>query len=202
MKIAYKNMDQNELPNGYFTDGDIEVYRRIISSLEAGSTIIEIGVWNGRSICSIADLINKKSINSICIDHFKGTLTVRGLHFYDENIDAQKSFEANVKRFNINPKLLVGKSLDMVNLIPDNSVDCILIDADHSREAASADIKAFLPKIKKNGIMCGHDYVRKHKGVIKAVNATGFEFELFPGSSLWSTKNFIGSGHPPLKQKA
>lgn len=42
--------------------------------------------------------------------------------------------------------------------VPDESVDCIYIDADHSYAAVLLDLRSWLPKLKKNGIMAGHDY--------------------------------------------
>jgi predicted O-methyltransferase YrrM len=42
--------------------------------------------------------------------------------------------------------------------MPDESVDFIYIDADHSYAAALLDLKSWFPKLKKRGIMAGHDY--------------------------------------------
>ena len=51
----------------------------------------------------------------------------------------------------------------------DGSVDCLFIDAGHSYEAVIKDIEAWLPKMKTNGIMAGHDYTA-WDGVNKAVD--------------------------------
>lgn len=40
----------------------------------------------------------------------------------------------------------------------DESVDFIYIDADHSHAAALLDLRSWFPKLKKGGIMAGHDY--------------------------------------------
>jgi hypothetical protein len=50
----------------------------------------------------------------------------------------------------------------------DKSVDCLFIDAGHSREAVMKDIDCWLPKMKPNGIMAGHDY-KAWEGVNQAV---------------------------------
>ena len=58
---------------------------------------------------------------------------------------------------------------------PDGSVDFAFIDADHAYGSVVRDIEAWLPKIKPNGILAGHDYdPPRHGGVVRAVN------ELFP----------------------
>lgn len=50
------------------------------------------------------------------------------------------------------------KSIDAVNKIPDNSLDFIYIDGEHSREAVKQDIDLYFPKVKKGGVMAGHDF--------------------------------------------
>jgi len=48
------------------------------------------------------------------------------------------------------------------------SFDLVFVDADHSYDAVKRDIWAWKPKIKKGGILCGHDY--HWDTVKKAVN--------------------------------
>ena len=48
--------------------------------------------------------------------------------------------------------------------------DMIFIDADHSYEAVRSDIFAWMPKIKKGGIISGHDYNKAYRTTVgKAV---------------------------------
>jgi predicted O-methyltransferase YrrM len=42
--------------------------------------------------------------------------------------------------------------------VEDNSFDIIYIDADHTYEHCLEDIQLWKPKVKKGGILCGHDY--------------------------------------------
>ena len=44
-------------------------------------------------------------------------------------------------------------------IIPDNTLDFCYIDADHSYDSVKNDLDIWLPKIKINGIICGHDYI-------------------------------------------
>ena len=50
-----------------------------------------------------------------------------------------------------------------VDLFEDNSLDFIYIDGDHSYEGAKKDIQLWFPKVKKGGLMAGHDYLRSLK---------------------------------------
>jgi hypothetical protein len=50
-------------------------------------------------------------------------------------------------------------STDGANQIPDCSLDFVYIDANHSMDYVTQDLYAYLPKMKSNSIMAGHDYL-------------------------------------------
>ena len=50
------------------------------------------------------------------------------------------------------------KSEEVVDLFKDDFIDMIYIDGDHRYDYVINDIKLWLPKIKKGGIIAGHDY--------------------------------------------
>lgn len=58
--------------------------------------------------------------------------------------------------------------------VEDDSLDFVFIDADHTYEGVSADIAAWRPKIRRNGMLMGHDYNEKmFPGVVQAVDEIG-----------------------------
>lgn len=61
------------------------------------------------------------------------------------------------------------------NLVDDQSLDLVFIDADHSTVAVARDIDAWLPKVKAGGWIGGHDYKNTDPrfafGVEQAVDA-------------------------------
>jgi len=61
--------------------------------------------------------------------------------------------------------------------IPHESVDFIYIDADHSHAAALRDLRSWYTKLKKKGIMAGHDYYNGC-GVKSAVDEFGAQKSL------------------------
>ena len=84
-----------------------------------------------------------------------------------------------------NVRIHQGLSWDMILELEDESVDWTYIDAAHDYESVKKDLHAILPKIRPNGIISGHDYVRWGRfgykgGVIEAVHSfcrdNDFEF--------------------------
>jgi GR25 family glycosyltransferase involved in LPS biosynthesis len=51
------------------------------------------------------------------------------------------------------------KSCEAAKRFPDGFFDFIYIDADHREEAVVADIEAWYPKLRKGGMLAGHDYM-------------------------------------------
>ena len=47
----------------------------------------------------------------------------------------------------------------MVDKFENDSIDFIYIDGSHSEENVRRDVELYLPKLKKNGIIAGHDYL-------------------------------------------
>ena len=77
-------------------------------------------------------------------------------------------------------------SPEAADLFPDEYFDYVYIDGNHTYEAVLADLRAFDRKVKKDGLILGHDYgnnaIFKDMGfgVVEAVNQfimeTGYEF--------------------------
>ena len=54
--------------------------------------------------------------------------------------------------------LMKGFSAEVVNRFEDNSLDFCYIDGDHSLEGIYTDIYSWIHKVKRGGILAGHDY--------------------------------------------
>lgn len=53
----------------------------------------------------------------------------------------------------------LGLSTTVVNQFPDACFDWIYIDTDHSYQTTRDELEAYRPKMKKGGIIAGHDYI-------------------------------------------
>ena len=154
-----------KLPEGWFYGGDIAEYRRLIEDLPDNSYMIELGCYKGRSLCSVADIIKRKNIHVWVVDIFTGT------ECEVKEPDYKQIFTDNITRFGILDRVNIFKETtnNMAKNIQDNLFDLIFIDADHRYEAVKQDLQDWLPKLKKGGTICGHDY-GNWEGVGRAVN--------------------------------
>ena len=70
MRIEAIKINADSLPDGFFGEDDILVYRDLLSRLENDSKIVEVGCFKGKSICSVADVILNKNITGFVIDNY------------------------------------------------------------------------------------------------------------------------------------
>jgi len=106
-----------------------------------------------------------------CIDYWE---------YYPEYIDYRKKstfdnlYETAKKRLEpYNCNLIKKRSMDAVKDFEDGSLDFVYIDAHHGYEYVKEDIEEWSKKVKKGGIVAGHDYYitrAGNVGVIKAVD--------------------------------
>tara|TARA_R110000787_G_scaffold113385_1_gene222597 strand:- start:2789 stop:3325 length:537 start_codon:yes stop_codon:yes gene_type:complete len=66
-------------------------------------------------------------------------------------------------------KILRGLSTAMAKNVIDESLDFVYIDCDHSYEGVMKDLESWTPKVKKGGVIAGHDYLNPVYYVNKAV---------------------------------
>jgi ubiquinone/menaquinone biosynthesis C-methylase UbiE len=147
------------------------LYKNMVNNADNGCHFVEVGVWKGRSASFMAvEILNSnKNIKFDCIDTWEGSVEHKE---YDVIVDKQlyDVFLKNIEPVKniINP--IKMSSLDAVKLYEDESLDFVFIDASHEYEDVKSDILAWLPKVKKGGILAGHDYIDAFPGVINAVN--------------------------------
>lgn len=181
MKKIKHNYEQIE---GWFNMEQQYLY--LLDNCPDGGVFVELGCFKGKSTSFIVtEIINQgRKINFTTIDSFEGSTNSTDeneVKAYNGISNIQKDFKANtrhlvehISKYNTDRHLQVfgvikELSHEAADYFEDNSVDQIFIDAGHSYEAVKKDIEAWLPKMKKGGIMAGHDYWA-WEGVRKAVN--------------------------------
>lgn len=123
---------------------------------------VEVGSWKGRSASFMAENIKAsgKSIRFDCVDTWLGTVN-ESHHMLDPDVVAGKLLEVFHK--NLSPfvgyyNAVQAESLKAAQKYDDQSLDFVYIDASHLYADVKNDIEAWLPKVKKGGIISGDDY--------------------------------------------
>lgn len=94
-----------------------------------------------------------------------------GLRMYAVDIESTPEAERVFRFHRARVIPLRGDSVEMASKVADGGLDFAFIDADHSEAAVRADIEAWRPKIRRGGMLMGHDYDHKrHIGVKPAVD--------------------------------
>lgn len=160
MEHFYKNIQ------GWF---DFEsIYSKAVLKFKNGSKFVEVGSWKGTSSAFMCVEIanSNKNIEFYCVDTWGGSPEHIPLG-YDVSTLFEE-FTSNMKPVENFYKPLKMKSVDAAKQFEDNSLEFVYIDGCHEYECVIEDIKAWLPKIKKEGMFAGHDY--DWPGVKQAVN--------------------------------
>lgn len=146
-----------KLPDGWFPEDDIAAYRRLCEALPEYGLMAELGTWLGRSLCSVADILNRKNVTVFAVDTFKGSAGFEQ-DFDIGTRDAYEEFYRNAERFGFGSNLVIHRCTtdEAAKLVP-NELDLVFIDADHSYAAVKKDIENWKPKIRKGGVLAGDD---------------------------------------------
>lgn len=151
-KYSHPMRHYYDIVEGWFGPDDAEFYRSMVEKTQGLSKFVEVGSFKGRSaVCLAVEIFNQnKSITFDCID-----LWEPNLYYSDLTIEP---FENNLRPMrDFCDKIFKMKSEEAAKFYNDESIDLVFIDADHSYESVKKDILTWLPKVRKGGIISGHD---------------------------------------------
>lgn len=121
----------------------------------------EIGVFRGAFSKHMFDTI--PDLKLLCVDMWIDCGNSKG-------VDAYKT-ATNILNGS-NSEIMKMSSIEASNLVKDNSLDFVYIDASHDFDSVITDIIKWSKKVKVGGVISGHDYHPNFQyGVIEAVNA-------------------------------
>ncbi|MCO6019385.1 hypothetical protein CKN86_13325 [Carnobacterium divergens] len=132
-----------------------EILEKILKN-KGNLHIAEIGVYEGK--------VSKYLLNNLSIEKY---WVIDPYENYDQYNDtkaniqlldnAYKKLKKEVLVYN-NTLFLKKFSKDAAKDVPNNSLDLVFIDGNHEYEFVLEDIKIWKEKVKKGGIISGHDY--------------------------------------------
>lgn len=152
-------------------------------------TAVEVGVWKGHAISFLAQEMlkaNKRNFKLYAVDIWGDweALTEDPEQPYIYAIYNRVLETTGVRQYieDIHEKSDLGAAKFL-----DGTLDFVYIDADHSYNNTKNDILAWLPKVKKGGILAGHDYYQESKSTgVKAAVDELHETKLLPNLEFFS----------------
>lgn len=124
----------------------------------------EIGVLKGKF--SERLLIQNDKLHLLCIDPWVP---------YGAGADhiMEECYEESCKRLaGMNSTIIRKKSTDAAKFVQNDSLDFVYIDGGHDFDNVIMDLLTWIPKVRRGGIISGHDYSFGHGyGVVQAVDA-------------------------------
>lgn len=178
-----------KVPFGFFDYADI--YKSFLINIAdekvKDATIVEIGSWVGKSTLYMAELIEyfldkkvspeTKSIKFINIDPFVADVIINSIGGYEWNEStagtkqaAKEAFYNNIKTHKKFIETREEYSPSAAESFENESIDCVWVDALHDYDSVLKDLTAWYPKVKKGGILGGHDFNYDFGGVPRAVH--------------------------------
>lgn len=133
-----------------------------------GRDMVEVGVFDGAT--SMGLLYRFPKLTLTMVDPWR--LYPDKNLLSEDDWPAVKALALGRTEFAVDRRIVYeATSLIAAGWKPDASQDIVFIDGDHSYEAVFADIRAWWPKVRLGGILCGHDYPhRRFPGVRRAVD--------------------------------
>lgn len=143
----------------------------LILQIPKNSKGVEVGVFEGKFSEFIINSIDPSEFYLVDLFYGNGISGDKN----GENIKTiclETSYNNLIKKYkNLEHiKIIRNKSIDFFKELPDNYLDFVYIDGDHSYEGVKTDLEYAIKKVKKGGFICGHDYSKSFLGVIKAVD--------------------------------
>lgn len=148
-----------DLPDGRRAGGLAGLWHEL--GLKVGA---EIGVESGRYSKSICEA-NPQLDVLYCVDAWTAYSGYRE-HVSQSKLDALLA-AARIRTADYPAvKLIKGYSMDVVKTIEDKSLDFVFIDGNHDFQNVTNDIVEWSKKVKKGGIISGHDFRRTKGGAV------------------------------------
>ncbi|MCB0332244.1 MAG: class I SAM-dependent methyltransferase [Bdellovibrionales bacterium] len=145
-------------------------YNVLAALLEEGGVLkfhagAEVGIFEGATSSHLLRLF--PDLYLYCIDPF-----VDYSEHEENRTQLAMSKHEQIARERLAPfgervKILKNFSVEAAKQIPDESLDFVFIDAIHTYQAVSQDLKAWYPKVRPDGLISGHDF--SWSGVRQAV---------------------------------
>ena len=144
------------------SENRIQLWSRILS-VAAVRNMAEVGVWKGdfaRQLLKQCDSIERYYMVDpwANLPDWDKPFNVSSQIFDDVYDEAMKKTEFASNKIVI----LRGRTKEVIDDIPDNSLDFVCIDGDHTLRGITTDLIKLFPKVKEGGLIAGDDFIGNH----------------------------------------
>ena len=167
IKLGLINHKISKIEKSEFLDVyDLSIEKHHNFAIDSG--IIIHNSWSGNSAVIIGSVVQRVFGTHYCIDWYKGDEMNDGyLKETVEKFDVPAVFLNNIKYFKLTDtvKLNIMSSEEGSKLFENETLAFIFIDGSHLYEQVLQDINLWYPKLRRGGILSGHDYEMTKKVV-------------------------------------
>ena len=149
--------------DGWLSETEALALYDLARSLRKNASVLEIGVWQGKSTYCLARGLSSGTVTVIDPFNADGGGDAYSEVIYKEkqkekHLDLRETFQRNLERGNVASKVktLQGYSQQFVGSVP--AIDLLFIDGDHSVEGCSFDFDAYQDAVLPGGYLLFHDY--------------------------------------------
>lgn len=136
---------------------ELYILQELLPSKVDGFRVIEIGSWKGCSTYFLAHILSHfEDCKLYCIDMWKGNEGTWQIEEVNTH-NIKEVFDYNIREFNHIVTSIIEDSKTAHSRFEDESIDFIFDDGDHTYDGLFSDLKNYYPKLRKGGIICGHD---------------------------------------------
>lgn len=173
-------------PEGFFNNPNV---LRTLFEIHKPKVVIEVGSWMGQSTRHMAGMLPPGG-TLYAVDHWLGSQEHQpGQVFWSPHLPyLYEQFLSNIIHAELTDIVVPIRmpSLEARKELADVKADFIYIDASHDYDAVYADLNAWFPLVKGNGVFCGDDwgYPPINQAVARFAEENNLSIET-PGEALW-----------------
>ena len=120
---------------------------------------VEVGVGRGdNAIAMLSSIPHAKFYLVDSYDVNNSTFQFGRIFTLEERSEFINDLKKNLEPFKDRAKLLILDSAEAAKRFPDDYFDFVYIDGQHEYISVLNDLKSWFPKIKRGGLISGHDY--------------------------------------------
>jgi predicted O-methyltransferase YrrM len=134
----------------------------------------ELGVWQGQTTFYVLSRV--PGLFLYAVDHYQAVGSYKDKYMQG----AENLYDAKAAWYPGRVYKLRMDTQRAAECVKDQELDFVFVDADHETDSVVADIRAWEPKVKAGGAMCGHD--ADWPTVRTALEIIGREYQTLPGN--------------------